>query len=156
MNDIPLQADANMLDPAEHLTWALVALPGPGGDAPLVVPPAALANWSAHLYRCGFRHHPEHQEIKYVPPQLGGDWMQAPGGRWVPIDEELPPEVTAPDVSALSVEEKRVLFEALAAELEAGSAAPPEDRAIVVEDEPVRPPLLEELDNDAGNLPEED
>ena len=114
---IPIQSACDPNLPEEHALWALVGLAGPAVNAPLVVPVSVLRKWSEHLYRCGFRHDSSLQEIKYIPPQGDTDWIMAAGGRWVSIDEQLPAEVTAPDLSHLTAAEKRVIFQRLAGEL---------------------------------------
>ena len=131
MSGIPIQSGCNMDDPKEHAAWALVGLAGPQSHAPLIVPPAVIAAWSEHLYDAGFRHHPEHQAIKYVPPAPGSNWVQGAAGRWVPIDEELPPEVTAPDVSHLSDDEKRIIRDRINADLDGATFPDNSDHAQV-------------------------
>lgn len=113
---IPLQQDCNMEDPEEHFLWMLVGLPGPDEQAPMMVPPAWLRRWSKRLYDAGARFHPEEQLVKYVPPADNPHWMNGGGGKWVPVDEDLPPEVTAPSIEHLSVGEKLALVEKLKSE----------------------------------------
>lgn len=114
---IPLQSAANMDDPREHVAWALVGLAGPQAHAPMILPLAVQGSWSEQLYKAGFRHHPELQEIKYVPPAKDTNWVMGAAGQWVDINEPLPAEVTAPDTSDLSLEEKQYLLASLAKEL---------------------------------------
>lgn len=113
MSAIPLQQECNPNDPEEHALWALMGLPGLEEQAPMIMPPAVLRKWSKRLYDIGFRHHPEHQTIKYVPPHGAEHWLSGSGGVWVPIDADLPPEVTTPDISHLSMGEKRELVKRL-------------------------------------------
>lgn len=129
MTGIPLQSNTNPADPEEHALWALVGLPGPGSHAPLILPGAIMRQWSAHLFKAGFRHHPELQEIKYVPPSGETNWISGNAGRWAPIDEELPPEITAPAVDHLSLDEKRILLEKLREEIEPQVPPYPGDHA---------------------------
>ena len=84
---IPLQHDLNMNDPEEMFLWMFNALPGM-----------------------------EEQGIKYVPPAGQAHWLSGTGGRWVPIDEVLGAEDTTPDISHLSLAEKRELVKRLEAE----------------------------------------
>lgn len=114
---IPLQVDCDVLSPEEHALWALIGLPGPGKNAPLVLPPSVVRDWSKHLWECGFRHDPSLQEKKYIPPASATTWMAGSAGRWVSMNTELPAEVTAPDTSGLSQEEKQVLLDRLSSEL---------------------------------------
>lgn len=126
---LPLQSNCDPNDPEEHVLWATVGLPGPGKNAPLTVPPQTQREWSKHLYDCGFRHHPELQKIKYVPPPDEVSWIQGFAGMWVPIDTPLPPEVTAPDISGLSAGEEQVLWEKLEAKRNRHRGNVPEDTA---------------------------
>lgn len=129
MTRIPLQSEMDPADPKEHALWALVGLPGPGAQAPLILPVEVMRQWSQHLYDAGFRHHPELQQIKYVPPIGDVSWISGSAGRWAPIDEELPPELTAPSVDHLSPEEKKVLLTRLRDELEKPAPPSPGDFA---------------------------
>lgn len=79
---IPLQGDMNQDDPQEHILWALVNM-GENIGAPLLLPEKFMRDFSAHLYRCGFRHHPELQEIWYKPPGEGDSIWHGTGGHWV-------------------------------------------------------------------------
>lgn len=110
MNTIPLQSSCDPADPAEHALWALTGLAGPSSHAPLILPVAVSRRWSRHLWDCGFRHHPELQNIKYIPPAAGTNWVVGAAGEWVDINTPLPPERTAPDISHLSDAEKLVLL----------------------------------------------
>lgn len=117
MSDIPLQQDADPDDPRTALAWIAVGLPHANRTAPLIVDPGTLADWSEHWYRMGVRHHPELQEIKYFPPPASHNWAMGSAGQWGPVEEEFPPEVSAPDVSHLSLPEKQVLLQRLQEEL---------------------------------------
>lgn len=130
---IPLQQDLNMSDPEEMFLWMLVGMPGMEEQAPLMMPPQILRKVSKRLYDAGARWHPEEQTIKYVPPAGQEHWLAGSGGRWVPIDEKLPPEDTAPDISHLSLGEKRELVKKLHAEghLPAEALDPEQDVAEV-------------------------
>ena len=79
---IPLQGDMNQDDPQEHILWALVNM-GENIGAPLLLPEKFMRDFSAHLYRCGFRHHDELQEIWYKPPGQGDSIWHGTGGHWV-------------------------------------------------------------------------
>jgi len=116
MAGLPLQTTCNPDAPDEHLLWALVGMAGPTSQAPLILPVDIMRKWSEHLYRAGFRHHPELQEIKYVPPTIGDNWVVGAAGEWVDINTPLPPETTAPDLSNLTPAEKQVLLDRLMAE----------------------------------------
>lgn len=107
---IPLQSACNPDDPEEHFLWATVGLAGPTSHAPLILPVAVGRKWSNHLHDCGFRHHPELQKIKYLPPPAGTNWVVGSAGRWVDINTPLTAEQTAPDISHLSDAEQLALL----------------------------------------------
>ncbi len=132
---IPIQSSCDMTNPEEQALWALVALPGPGATAPLVLPVDVMRQWSQRLYDCGFRHHPEEQTVKYVPPGPDTDWVMGAAGRWVPIDEPLDAGQTAPDISHLTMAEKQVLLRRLETEIHPETPEGTEDTARVIEDE---------------------
>ncbi|QGU03094.1 hypothetical protein CKALI_11250 [Corynebacterium kalinowskii] len=115
---IPLQHHCNSSDPEEAALWALVALPGVGDTAPLALPVEVMRKWAKRLWDCGFRHVPELQTIKYVPPGADADWLTGAGGRWAPIDEAVEPRGLAPDTSQLSMVERQALYAQLRAEFE--------------------------------------
>lgn len=131
---IPLQSDCDPTNPEEHFLWALVGLPGPGKHAPLMIPSVGLRPMSQRLWDLGYRHHPELQTLKFVPPASETSWIAGAAGRWAPIDEVLPAEVTAPDTSGLTMEEKRVVLERLEAELNPPTNTTTEDMAQVHHD----------------------
>lgn len=110
---IPLQSGCNPNDPEEHALWALTGLAGPNSQAPLILPVAVTKLWSKHLYDCGYRHHPELQKIKYIPPAAGTNWVVGAAGEWVDINTPLTPQQSAPDISHLSDEEQLVLLSQL-------------------------------------------
>lgn len=105
---LPKQEDMDMGNPEEHLLWALLSMDARQG-VPMLVPEPILRSWSKHLYRCGFRHHPELQEIYYKPPAtdstlgaIDGEWIEADTPGVNPLDgrsdldaaiDELPAEV---------------------------------------------------------------
>lgn len=105
------QAKADMQDPREHAVWALSPVPIDEGGTPLVLPLMSLQFISEHLWRCGFRHHPELQEIVASTDEHTA--FMAGGVRWMPKDavDEPAPEV---DLSAISDEEAAAIEAALA------------------------------------------
>lgn len=116
MSNIPLQQDCDPNDPEEAFLWMFSGLPGMEAQAPMLVPPQWARQWSKRMWDAGARWHPEFQTIKYVPPSSQQHWLAGAGGKWVPIDQVLPPVVTAPATDHLSMEEKQVLAERFAAE----------------------------------------
>ncbi|MEJ6013295.1 DUF2744 domain-containing protein [Corynebacterium sp. H127] len=113
---IPTLDQCNINDPEEMFLWALVCLPGLEQQAPLLMPPQILRQISQRLYDCGARLDLTQQQIKYVPPADQSSWLAGAGGTWVPIDAELPPEITAPSIDHLSRREKIELVKKLEAE----------------------------------------
>lgn len=102
---IPIdQRKADMEDPAQHAGWAVSSIPPPDGNEEmpdLVLPVLYLPVLSTHLWRTGFRHHPELQEIEQ---DIDGDAsLRSSGVKWVPIGTRAPEE-PAPviDLSGLS------------------------------------------------------
>lgn len=79
---IPLQSEMDMNDPDSHLLWGMVNF-GELSGAPLLLQKMHMEVLSRHLYRCGFRHHPELQEIWYKPPGEGDSIWHGTGGHWV-------------------------------------------------------------------------
>ncbi|WP_018119423.1 phage gene 29 protein family protein [Corynebacterium mastitidis] len=104
------QAKANMEDPREHAVWALSPVPIDENGTPLVLPLMALQFISEHLWRCGFRHHPELQEI--VASEDSHTAFMAGGVAWVPAAEAQAPTPEV-DLSALSEAEVAAVEAAL-------------------------------------------
>lgn len=109
---IPQQHECDPNNPEDAFTWALVGLPGPK-NAPMIVHPMVLRQWSKHLWDLGFRHYPEEQTKEYHPPVRGTHhWLNA-AGSWVEKGTPRPARVTAPNVAALTPEERADLVEQL-------------------------------------------
>lgn len=113
MGDIPLQQEAIPEDPERAFAWVFVGLPTANKTAPLMVGPDVMRQWSKRLWDAGFRHHPEHQTVKYFPPPASHNWIMGSAGHWDDISVPMPPEVTAPDLSHLSAQEKQIILERL-------------------------------------------
>lgn len=113
MSSIPIQSGCNPNDPEEHALWAFTGLAGPNSHAPLILPVPVKRKWSKHFYDCGFRHHPELQKVKYIPPSRATNWVEGGAGEWVDINQPLTPEQTAPDISDLSEAEQLILLQDL-------------------------------------------
>lgn len=116
MTEIPLQQNADPDNPRTALGWAMVGLPFQGQAVPMVVQPSQYEEWSQQLWNIGLRHHPELQTVHYQPPAADGNWMTSSAGEWISIEQDFSPESTTPDMSHLTLEEKRVLFERLSEE----------------------------------------
>lgn len=114
--DIPLQQDMYDLPEEDQLAWLMVAFPIMGGNMSNITRPSDMFLQSRHLYAAGVRFHPELQTIQFCPNPASDNWFAASAGSWIPIEEELPAEVTAPDTSHLTTEEKRILLERLTEE----------------------------------------
>ncbi|KQB83897.1 phage gene 29 protein family protein [Corynebacterium oculi] len=104
------QAKANMTDPREHAVWALSPVPIDEQGTPLVLPLMALQFISEHLWCCGFRHHPDLQEI--TASEDAHTAFMAGGVAWVPISEATTPTPEV-DLSALSEAEVAAVEAAL-------------------------------------------
>lgn len=108
---IPIdQRKADMSAPGEHFAWALSSFPVMGDGTPMVLPVVSLPIVSEHLWRCGFRHHPELQEIRQVVD--GNAPLESAGVRWVAMDDEDLVEPTI-DLSNLSDSEAAAVQAAL-------------------------------------------
>lgn len=110
---IPTQDNCDMANPGQHLLWALVNIGGSIG-APLLMPRKVMEQWSQHLYRCGFRHHPELQEIYYQPPGEDSSIWQGVAGSWVEAAApgQRPAELAGDRVAAvLAALDERMLAE---------------------------------------------
>ncbi len=102
---IPMYEECNQNDPYDAFTWALVGLPGPR-NAPLLVHPDVLRQWSKHLWDLGFRHYPDEQTKEFHPPARGvTHWLNG-SGRWAPAGSERAPEATVPDMTQLTQDER--------------------------------------------------
>lgn len=131
LGNLPLQQDADETDPRSALAWIGVGLPSANKTAPLIVAPDTLGDWSEHWWAMGVRHHPELQKIHYVPPPADHNWIMGSAGHWGPINEPMPPEVTAPDTSHLTLQEKAILLKRLQDEI--GTKTIPQDFAGVIQ-----------------------
>ena len=110
---VPQQHECNPDDPTEAFVWALVGLPAGKKNVPLMVHPDTLGQWSEHLHKAGFRHHPELQQIEWHKPHRGADHWLNGTGRWVEAGTPRPPEVTAPDITLLAHSERAHLVDQL-------------------------------------------
>lgn len=114
MTNVPLTSDADPNNPRTALAHTMVGLPFQGKSMPIAVQPSQLYEWSEYMWERGARWHPELQKVKLASSVKDLDnWLLGSIAEWVPIDQELPAEVTAPDISHLTAEEKRVLLERL-------------------------------------------
>ncbi|RAV34929.1 phage gene 29 protein family protein [Corynebacterium heidelbergense] len=115
---IPLQHQMDMDKPEEHLLWGLVNIGGLAG-VPLLLDERFMRIWSKHLYRCGFRHHPELQELWYKPPTDDATLFQGIGGEWVESEPGVMPALYSKDeilqkmVTSMSDDDKLRLAELL-------------------------------------------
>lgn len=94
---IPVQSEMDFSRPDEHVLWALVNM-GERIGAPLLLPEKFMRDFSRHLYRCGFRHHADLQDIWYKPPGEGDSIWHGTGGHWVEGPEPgVPPSFLSDD-----------------------------------------------------------
>lgn len=114
---IPLQDNANMDDPVEHVLWALV---NPGGrvGAPVGMPMPVMRALAKQIYDAGFRHNEALQTIYYVPPNEGATILNM-GGRWVEATEpgvrpaELERDAVGEAIAGMTEEQRMELIERL-------------------------------------------
>ncbi|WP_151530523.1 MULTISPECIES: DUF2744 domain-containing protein [Corynebacterium] len=111
---IPIQqSKADMSDPEQHLGWALASIPPPDFDPeqPNLVFPILYVPWfSRFLWMCGFRHHPELQEIEQVVDEASP--IRNAGVSWQEKRDGEKPEGDI-DLTWLSDEQAAALLEAL-------------------------------------------
>ncbi|MEU4648153.1 MULTISPECIES: phage gene 29 protein family protein [Nocardia] len=109
---IPQQHECDPNNPEEAISWAFVGLPGPK-NAPMIVHPMVLKQWSKHLWDLGFRHHPDEQTKEYHPPIRGHHHWLNSAGTWVEKGTPQPARITAPDVGMLTQQERADLVSQL-------------------------------------------
>lgn len=108
------QRKADMSDPEQHFGWAVSMIPPPDRNEEmpaLILPVLFLPILSAHLWQCGFRHHPELQEIEQDIDDSAA--LSSAGVRWVKIGARRDDGVPQVDLSNLSDAEADAVREAL-------------------------------------------
>ncbi|QNJ55823.1 minor tail protein [Mycobacterium phage PainterBoy] len=123
---IPTQESHDSEDPRQHVIWALRNMPMLAGVG-AITHPGYLADWSEHLWKCGFRHvdwlrrladkdgyiHvsqlPE-QKIKFQQPFRGQRHTMNNAARWVGKDEKDPEPVRIPDIRKLTQQENEAML----------------------------------------------
>lgn len=123
---LPTQESHNPNDPRQHAIWALRNLPMVAGVG-AITHPSYLADWSEHLWKCGFAHRdylagladengnihvsqlPE-QTIKFQQPFRGqrSDYNNA--ARWVEVGAPDPEPVRIPDIRHLTQQENEAML----------------------------------------------
>lgn len=123
---IPSQENHNPRDPRQHAAWALRNLPMVAGVG-AITHPGYLADWSEHLWKCGFAHRDYLEEladengnihvsrlpkqvIKFQPAFRGQRHDTNNAARWVGIDEPDPEPVVIPNVKQLTDQENRAMI----------------------------------------------
>ena len=124
---IPSQAEHNPRDPRQHFAWALRNLPMVAGVG-AITHPAYLADWSEHLWNCGFVHRDylegladedgnihvsqlPKQIIRFQQPFRGQRSAFNNAARWVGVDEPDPEPVRIPDIRQLTDQENQAMIE---------------------------------------------
>jgi|CXWJ01.1.fsa_nt_gi hypothetical protein len=102
--------EADPENPRLHLAWALVSIKTTDGGI-MLNHPDDLERWSEHLFKAGYRFHPECQEIKRLPPRRGDEHWLNPTYQWVPIDTPDPAPIRTPDVTQYTQYEQADLLE---------------------------------------------
>ena len=105
------QRKADMSDPEQHFAWALASFPVMADGTPMVLPVMCLPVVSRFLWECGFRHHPELQQVKQVVDPNAA--LQSAGVRWVPVEDEEKVPAPSVDLSNLSDAEAAAVQAAL-------------------------------------------
>ena len=120
------QQTADMRNPKEHFAWALRNMPFLGGVG-AITHPSYLAQWSEHLWNCGFVHGSVIEkladengmfDVKKLPKQTikfqeseRGPWhTYNNGAHWVPVSKPDPTPVRVPNVEAMTIQERHVLI----------------------------------------------
>ena len=123
---IPSQQTADMDNPEEHFVWALRNMPMIGGIG-AVTHPAYLAQWSKHLWECGFVHGSvieaaadadgkfdvaklRKQTIKFQDAVRGPHHTYNNGSQWVPIGQEEVAPVRVPNITNMTIQERHALL----------------------------------------------
>ncbi|QFG10400.1 minor tail protein [Mycobacterium phage Anthony] len=124
---IPSQEAHDPKDPRQHAVWALRNLPMIAGVG-AITHPAYLADWSEHLWKCGFAHtdylagladedgniHVSQlpkQVIKHQQPFRGQRHDMNNAARWVGVDEPDPEPVVIPDINKLTQQENEAMLQ---------------------------------------------
>ena len=119
------QETADMGKPEEAVAWALRLMPTIAGVG-AVTNPATLAEWSKHLYACGFRHvsaiaalaNPDgyihvdqlpKQQIRLSESFRGPRNALNNAARWVPMNAPDPAPVIIPDIRDFTAAEKNAI-----------------------------------------------
>lgn len=123
---IPTQQNHDPRDQRQHFAWALRNLPMVAGVG-AITHPGYLADWSEHLWKCGFAHRdylagladedgnihisqlPE-QIIKFQQAFRGmrSDYNNA--ARWVGVDEVDPEPFVIPNIRLLTDQENQAMI----------------------------------------------
>lgn len=124
---IPTQEEHNPHDPRQHAVWALRNLPLVAGVG-AITHPAYLADWSEHLWKCGFSHRDylegladengnihvsqlPKQTIRFQQPFRGPRNLYNNAARWAGMDEQDPEPVRIPDIRQLTDQENQAMIQ---------------------------------------------
>lgn len=105
---IPTRESCDPDDPRDAFTWAFVSLPFAPNQT-FSPPPQISPEWSQHFWDLGFRHHPDLQVKKFVPPHRGPQHPLNATARWADLNEPDLDPVVIPDVSAYTPAEQSVI-----------------------------------------------
>lgn len=120
------QENHNPSDPKQHVAWALRNLPMLAGVG-AITHPGYLAEWSEHLWKCGFAHRDylegladdngmihvsqlPKQTIKWQPPIRGQRSGLNNAVRWVGVDTPAPESIIIPDIRKLTQQENQAMI----------------------------------------------
>jgi hypothetical protein len=107
-----MQGNCDPDKPDEHLLWALTQVPITTHQ-PMIIQQNIARAISTHLWNCGFRHNPELQTRKLLPPFRGQQHALNGSARWVKMDEPEPDPVVLPDMTALTPHEQELVIQQL-------------------------------------------
>lgn len=110
MSRLPTIDNCDPEDPREAFQWAFVALPF-AGSTPLMVDPNIRPEWSQLFWDLGFRHHPELQTKRVIPPHRGPQHALNPSVMVVDKDEPDPDPVVIQDPASLNAYEQDIQLE---------------------------------------------
>lgn len=126
---IPLQREADLNDPEEHLAWAMRNMPSFAGIG-AVTHSGFLRKWSEHLFKAGFRHTSwlvrladengnihvsklPRQQIKFQEAFRGPRHTYNNAARWVSMDTPEDAPVQIQDLSRSTRLEQEIYAEQL-------------------------------------------
>lgn len=106
LNEYPTYENCDQDNPKDWMVWALMAFPWLG-DVPMPIDPMSWEDICQYMWDLGFRHHPELQVKKIIPPTRGPKHYTNQSARIVEMDHEQKP-IILPDPSEQTEEEQEM------------------------------------------------